>query len=485
MDYLIPVIIASQVDNVHAQKIVTYLSKYENIIPVIRICSAHKAPKILLSMLEEYENNNNVYVYITIAGKSNALSALVDGNTVKPVISCPPLKHESMYDIYSSTSMPSEISPMLVLNPVNAAFAVLKILGNQDTSIRNIVKDIHNKNKQKLNIEDVKSMYKYTTKNKYNKMLTTLLSIESTENLSFLQKQSFKKGKIRDLYNLTDNIFPEEEEYYSLLSLCATDRLSGFDRYLCDIPFKGCVLNSISGWWFEKTKHIVKNHIINSNYCRHSIVEKCNVIPIEFVVRGYMTGSTQTSIWQNYLKGSRMYCGNQLREGYTKNDKLDNIIITPTTKSDIHDELISPEDIVSREIMTQNDWNTCKTYALSLFQYGQKICKEKGLILVDTKYEFGKTETGNIILIDEIHTPDSSRFWFSHNYLERHTQGEEPDYIDKEFIRKWVKKTYINPYEEGLEINIPEEMVYELSLRYLILHKLITGEDLLSGNMPS
>ena len=460
---LIPIILGSSSDLKHGRNIYNQLDSY-GINSIIRICSAHKSPHKLLSMLEEYENDSEVIVIVTIAGKSNALSALVDGNITTPVISCPPIKHETIYDLYSSISMPSDIAPLLILNTKNAVMAILKICGVVNPKYKQIVKEIHINNKNKLKIDDLKEKYFYNKIN--NEELSNCLENSMNIMSSFYPiKKLVKQGKIRDIYS---------HENDNWLCLMATDRLSGFDRILSNIPYKGKVLNSVSKWWFDKTKHIVPNHIIDASYDRLSIVQKCTVFPIEFVVRSYMTGSTNTSIWQNYKKGLRNYCGHILRDGYKKNDKLDDVIVTPTTKSDINDELISEKEIINNNIMSQLHWNMCKSYALRLFKYGQKVCEEKGLILVDTKYEFGLDYKGNVLLIDEIHTPDSSRYWIKHNYDERINSGLEPDHIDKEFIRKWVKNKYNDPYNID-HIDIPDDMRIQLSNKYLLLEELITG----------
>lgn len=175
-----------------------------------------------------------------------------------------------------------------------------------------------------------------------------------------------------------------------------------------------------SNWWFDLTKDLIPNHIIASPHPNITICKKCSVFPVEFVVRGYITGTTSTSMWTNYAKGVRNYCGHILPDNLKKNQKLDQILLTPTTKDDTHDELISAEEIVQSGRMTQADWDVCSNYALKLFEFSQKVALERGLLLVDTKYEFGRDcETGEILLIDEIQTPDSSRYWIAHSYQER------------------------------------------------------------------
>ncbi len=271
-------------------------------------------------------------------------------------------------------------------------------------------------------------------------------------------------GKVRDTYLLEDK-----------LVLITTDRLSAFDRVLASIPFKGQVLNQTSAWWFEKTRHILPNHVLGIPDPNATLGKKCTVFPIEFVVRGYITGSTDTALWTHYKNGSRNYCGNPLPEGLVKNQKLAANIITPTTKEKEHDRPISPEDIVSEGWMTQADWDYCAAKALELFRFGQEIAAKHGLILVDTKYEMGRDAKGNILLIDEIHTPDSSRYWIAETYDERLAAGNEPQNIDKEFIRLWFRDN-CDPYNDADLPPAPDELVIELSRRYIYLYETITGE---------
>ena len=273
-----------------------------------------------------------------------------------------------------------------------------------------------------------------------------------------------KIGKVRDTYELPDKMI-----------LITTDRQSAFDRVLAAIPFKGQVLNQTSAWWFEKTKHIVPNHVIAIPDPNVTVGKKCTVFPVEFVVRGYITGTTSTSAWVNYQNGMREYCGNTLPDGLKKNQKFDHPLVTPTTKSDEHDRLISPAEIVSEGLMTQEDWDYVSGKTLELFIFGQKIAAEHGLILVDTKYEFGKDTNGQITLIDEIHTPDSSRYWLAGSYAERFATGQEPENIDKEFLRLWFTKN-CDPYNDKTLPPAPDELVIELSRRYIQLYEMITGE---------
>ncbi|MYB83279.1 MAG: phosphoribosylaminoimidazolesuccinocarboxamide synthase, partial [Chloroflexi bacterium] len=234
------------------------------------------------------------------------------------------------------------------------------------------------------------------------------------------------KGKVRDRYDLGDRI-----------ALITTDRQSAFDRVLAAIPFKGQVLNMTSAWWFEQTRHIVPNQVISIPDPNVTIAKKCTVFPIEFVVRGYITGTTNTSLWTVYQSGRRRYCGIDLPDGLTKNQKLPTNYLTPTTKDEDHDRPISPDEIVSENWMTTDDWEQCSRIANELFAFGQTKAAEHGLVLVDTKYEMGRDENGEILLIDEIHTPDSSRYWIADSYEQRMREGQEPDNVDKEFLRLW------------------------------------------------
>ena len=278
-----------------------------------------------------------------------------------------------------------------------------------------------------------------------------------------LNKGKKRTGKVRDQYELDDKII-----------LITTDRQSAFDRVLASIPFKGQVLNLTSAWWFEKTKDIIDNHVIDIPDPNVTIAKKCNVIPIEFVVRGYITGSTSTSLWTVYNNGDREYCGNILPEGLVKNEKLQENMLTPTTKEKDHDRPIAPKQIVSEGWMTQEDWDYCSRKALELFSFGQRKAEENGMILVDTKYEMGHDENGNIVLIDEIHTPDSSRYWLSKTYDKRIDDGLEPENIDKEFLRLWFVDN-CDPYNDETLPEAPDELVSELSSRYIYLYEKITG----------
>ena len=287
--------------------------------------------------------------------------------------------------------------------------------------------------------------------------------LQNTLKETSLKKGVKKSGKVRDQYTHEDKVI-----------LITTDRQSAFDRVLASIPFKGQVLNLTSSWWFEQTKHIIPNQVISVPDPNVTIAKKCKVFPIEFVVRGFITGSTSTSLWTVYKNGDRNYCGNELPEGLQKNQRLKEIMLTPTTKEEHHDRPISPNEIVNEGWMTAKDWEYCSSKALELFQFGQKKALENGMILVDTKYEMGKDENGNIVLIDEIHTPDSSRYWIAETYDERMKNNQEPQNIDKEFLRLWFVDN-CDPYNDIELPEAPKELVVELSSRYIYLYETITG----------
>lgn len=272
------------------------------------------------------------------------------------------------------------------------------------------------------------------------------------------------RGKVRDTYDLGDQML-----------LITTDRQSAFDRILAAIPYKGQVLNQVSQYWFEHTADIIPNHVVSVPDPNVMIGKKCTVFPVEFVVRGFLTGVTSTAVWTAYQKGERQFCGNTLPEGMVKNQAFAQPIITPTTKSETHDEKISPAEIVDRGLMTQADWDFCAQAALRIFQRGQLLAKEHGLILIDTKYEFGKLPDGQIILVDEVHTPDSSRYWLADTYAQKFAVGQEPDNIDKEFLRLWFME-HCDPYHDETLPEAPQALVVELSARYIQLYEMITGK---------
>ncbi len=279
-----------------------------------------------------------------------------------------------------------------------------------------------------------------------------------------LQKE---QGKVRDVYHLgTDRLI-----------LIATDRLSAFDRVLTHIPGRGQILNLLSAWWFERTADIVPNHVVAIPDPNVMVVRLYPRIPIEMVVRGFLTGSTDTSIWTRYTRGEREFGGFVLPERMKKNMPLPYPVVDSTTKAEVgHDRKLTEAEILEEKIVTPLQWQALKTTALSLFARGQTLAGQAGLFLVDTKYEFGTDpQTGSIVVIDEIHTPDSSRFWEAATYPERFEQGIEPDSYDKEFARLWY--TQQGYRGEGTPPVMPEEMIRQVLERYIIAYERLTGQS--------
>jgi phosphoribosylaminoimidazole-succinocarboxamide synthase len=291
------------------------------------------------------------------------------------------------------------------------------------------------------------------------------------ENVDFILQETNldlpdrKVGKVRDSYTLDDKIV-----------LITTDRQSAFDRNLASVPFKGAVLNLISKFWFDLTNNIIPNHIISVPHPNVTIAKKVKIFPVEFVVRGYLTGSTSTSAWVNYNNGVRDFCGNILPENMVKNQKFVTPIVTPTTKSDVHDELISGVEIVNQGLMSQHDWDYVSAKALELFNFASAKAKEQNLILVDTKLEFGKLDDGTIVVADEMFTPDSSRYWIANTYKEKFAAGKNPDNIDKEFLRLWFM-AHCDPYTDKVLPAAPKELVVELSGKYIQLYEMIINHN--------
>jgi phosphoribosylaminoimidazole-succinocarboxamide synthase len=281
----------------------------------------------------------------------------------------------------------------------------------------------------------------------------------------FLGLLNVQTGKVRDSYDLGEMVL-----------LITTDRQSAFDRVLAAIPFKGQVLNQISAFWFRETRDIVPNHMSEIPDPNALLAKKCTVLQIEMVIRAYNTGSTETSVWTLYNKGGREICGNILPEGMIKNQPFAKPIITPTTKSKEHDGNITPAEAINLGLVTQEQWDYLERVSLALFDRGAKIADKHGLILVDTKYEFGIDAAGKILLVDEVHTPDSSRYWLKKSYKARMAAKQEPENIDKEFLRLWFKE-HCKPYEDAVLPEAPPELVEELSFRYIKLYEMITGKE--------
>ncbi|MBI2235787.1 MAG: phosphoribosylaminoimidazolesuccinocarboxamide synthase [Magnetospirillum sp.] len=275
------------------------------------------------------------------------------------------------------------------------------------------------------------------------------------------------RGKVRDCYDLPDG----------RRILVSTDRQSAFDQVLAAVPFKGQVLTQTARFWFEATRDICPNHVLDYPDPNVVVGRRLDMLPIEMVVRDYITGSTDTAIWPMYRDGRRDMYGLRLPEGLTKNDRLPETILTPTTKAAVggHDAPVSPADIVERGLLTRAQWDELAGLSLALFARGSRIAGRHGLILVDTKYEFGLDAEGRITLADEIHTPDSSRYWVADSYPGRHHQGDEPESLDKEFLRLWIAAR-CDPYHDSIPA-IPDDTLVEFSRKYIALFEMVTGRS--------
>ncbi len=281
----------------------------------------------------------------------------------------------------------------------------------------------------------------------------------------FPELPGHQSGKVRESYDLPDG----------RRIMIATDRQSAFDYVLAAVPFKGQVLNQTAMFWFEKTRDICPNHVIGTPDPNIVVARRLDMLPIEMVVRDYITGSTETSIWPMYERGDRVLYGHQFPDSLVKNQKLPDTILTPTTKAaqGEHDAPVTAGEIVERQLVSQEQWDELATLSLAVFARGREIAASNGLILVDTKYEFGLDQDGRITLADEIHTPDSSRYWIADSYDQRLEAREEPESLDKEFLRLWISDR-CDPYNEPIP-EIPEETLIEFSGKYVKLYEQVTG----------
>jgi phosphoribosylaminoimidazole-succinocarboxamide synthase len=280
------------------------------------------------------------------------------------------------------------------------------------------------------------------------------------------EKQS---GKVRDIYHLDGQKV-----------LVTTDRVSAFDRVLGTIPYKGQVLNQLSAWWFDQTSDIAGNHVIAVPDPNVTIGRAAEPLPVEVIVRGYITGVTSTSLWTLYAAGDRKPYGIPLPDGLQRNDALPNPIITPTTKATggAHDERLTRDEIRARKLVEPRLWEEVEDAALALFARGQEVAQKAGLILIDTKYEFGLID-GELALIDEIHTPDSSRYWTQDSYQ----PGREPESFDKEMLRLWfVEHGYRG---EGAPPQMPAEFIAQVAQRYISAYERLTGQNFVPGEQPA
>jgi phosphoribosylaminoimidazole-succinocarboxamide synthase len=296
------------------------------------------------------------------------------------------------------------------------------------------------------------------------------LALDET-NLPLTGKTS---GKVRDSYDLPDG----------KRLIVTTDRLSAFDRILARVPYKGQVLNQLSGWWFGQTGDIIPNHIEQLPDPNAAIVTNARPFLVEVIVRGYITGVTSTALWYRYALGEREIYGYHFPEGLVKNQALPKPIITPTTKGGLneHDERLTCAEVVEKGLLDADSWDQVQSAALAVFARGQELARKAGLVLVDTKYEFGRTADNRILLIDEVHTPDSSRFWRADSYEAQLASGREPENFDKEFVR--MAYAELGYRGEGAIPAVPETLWVSASQRYITIYEMLTGKTFEPGPYP-
>lgn len=290
------------------------------------------------------------------------------------------------------------------------------------------------------------------------------------ENTDLIGIGELDRGKVRDCYKQNNRRI-----------IVTTDRISAFDCVLGTVPFKGQVLNQLAAFWFKKTSDIVPNHVIDVPDPNVMVVTECTQLPIEFVVRGYITGVTKTSAWYNYERGVRNFCGNVLPDGLRKDEKLRYPILTPTTKLEKHDRPISQDEAIAEGLIEANTFDAVKDICFKLFDRGVKHAKSQGLILVDTKYEIGILD-GQFIVTDEVHTPDSSRYWFADTYEELFAAGKEQRKLDKEYVREWLVAQGFRG--EGTPPQLPDDVRVEAAKRYIRACELITGCEFVVSDEP-
>jgi phosphoribosylaminoimidazole-succinocarboxamide synthase len=267
-------------------------------------------------------------------------------------------------------------------------------------------------------------------------------------------------------------------------TIVVTDRVSAFDVVLGTIPFKGQILNGLAHYWFSVTRDVFENHEIEVPDPQATVAIECDPIPVEMVVRGYLTGVSSTSIWRAYERGERTFCGHALPEGLAKHEKLPASIVTPSTKAPKgeHDESVAKDELFRRGLVDPATFDRLEAQALQLFALGQRLAGERGMILVDTKYELGRTPDGRIVLIDEIHTPDSSRYWYADTYEAAMTSGKDPKSIDKEYVRRWLVEQGFTG--DGTPPALPDEVRIEAARRYIEAYETLTGTTFTPDTRP-
>jgi phosphoribosylaminoimidazole-succinocarboxamide synthase len=282
-----------------------------------------------------------------------------------------------------------------------------------------------------------------------------------------------EEGKVRDNYVRGDQ-----------RTIVVTDRVSCFDRVVGTLPLKGQVLNQVAAFWFERTSSLAPNHLLSVPDPCVSIVRECRPLPVEFVYRAYLTGSTSTSIWVAYAKGARVYCGHRLPDGMRRHQVLPEPLLTPTTKAERggHDEPLSRAEILERGLVDEATFDRAADLCTRLFAEGRRFAATRGLILVDTKYEIGVDERGELLVIDEIHTPDSSRYWYRDGYERAMREGRDPEALDKEYVRRWLAEQGYRG--EGTPPRIPDEVRCEAARRYIEAYEQVTGVPFVPDTEP-
>jgi phosphoribosylaminoimidazole-succinocarboxamide synthase len=280
-----------------------------------------------------------------------------------------------------------------------------------------------------------------------------------------------EQGKVRESYLQPDRRI-----------IVTTDRVSAFDCVIGTIPFKGQVLNQLAAFWFEKTRSIAPNHVLDVPDPNVMVVTECEQLPLEFIVRGYITGVTTTSAWYNYQRGVRDFCGNRLPEGLCKDQKFDRPILTPTTKHEKHDRPISRDQAIQEGLIDAATFDAAADICFRLYDAGVRHAAAKGLILVDTKYELGRRH-GKLVVSDEIHTPDSSRYWFADSYAELFRTAQDQRKVDKEYVREWLVSQGFRG--EGTPPSLPDDVRIEAAQRYIQAYEVVTGLEFKADDAPA
>jgi len=427
----------------------------------VTVVSAHRTPDRAFAFAKGAQDRG-IKVIIAAAGGAAHLAGVMAGLSTLPVIGVPILTKTlgGADSLYSTAQMPPgvPVATVAINGAQNAGILAVQILATADESLQKKLKDFKKSLEKKV-------LTKAKNLEETDKIVCAIPDVLKSIDISGLGKR--KQGKVRDIYFKNDKRI-----------LITTDRQSAFDVILGHIPFKGAVLNLLSEFWFKQTKRIVPNHMIAVPDPNVMVTRNCKPTSVEMIVRGYMTGVTKTSIWYSYEKGERMIYGIKFPEGMKKNQKLPRPVLTPTTHpevgSGLHDERLTREQIIEKKLIDKKLYEQMEKVALQLFIFGSKLCKKQGLILVDTKYEFG-INNGKLMLIDEIHTPDSSRFWIADTYEERFNKGQEPENFDKEFLRL----RYANELGyrgDGTPPEMPEDLIIDLAKRYIAVYEKISGQ---------